>query len=218
MNQHKIELFGIPQSNFVRAVRIICEEKSIRYDYFPVNPHSIEADQIHPLGKIPGLRHGDVKLGESVAIVAYLDSLYPEKPMATAASSSQAGVVEQWISIVMTAVDPIFIRQYAFAYLFPETADGAVDRDAVNAALPKLKALIEMLDGALAGMDFLAAGCFTFADALLLSTLAAVQLFPEGRSALENAQNLARYVQLHSSRNSLIATDPWQDLQTGAAA
>lgn len=218
MDQLKIEIFGIPQSNFTRAVRIVCEEKSIRYDYVPVRPHSIEANQIHPLGKIPGLRHGGVSLGESGAIVAYLDGLYPEKPMAKASSDAQAGLVEQWTSIVMTAVDPIFIRQYVFAYMFPATPDGAVDRDTIKAALPKLKALIEMLDDALAGTNFLAAGCFSFADALLLSTLAAVRLFPEGRAAIDGAPNLARYFDLHSTRASFIATDPWQDLQKEGTA
>ena len=213
MNQHRIEIFGIPQSNFTRAVRIACAEKSIEYDYFPVQPHSPEANAIHPLGKIPGLRHGQLSLAESMAIVAYLDRLSPATPMASVNVDAHAGVVEQWVSIVMTAVDPIFIRQYVFANLFPDTADGTVDRDIVDAALPKLKALIAMLDGALAGTRFLAAGRFTFADALLLSTLAAVRLFPEGASAIDDAPHLARYFRLHSSRASFVATDPWQTSQ-----
>ena len=75
MSLHKIEIFGFPQSNFTRAVRIVCEEKSIEYEYFPVPPHSPEANAIHPLGKIPCLRHGEVSLGESSAIAAYLDRL-----------------------------------------------------------------------------------------------------------------------------------------------
>jgi glutathione S-transferase len=81
-----------------------------------------------------------------------------------------------------------------------------------------MKAFIELLDGALAGKDFLAAARFTFADALLLSTLAAVRLFPEGAQAIDAAPNLARYLILHSARASFIATDPWRTADTGATA
>jgi glutathione S-transferase len=208
MSLHKIEIFGFPQSNFTRAVRIVCEEKSIEYEHFPVPPHSPEANAIHPLGKIPCLRHGQVSLGESRAIVAYLDRLYPETPMVPASPQALAGEIEQWASIVATAVDPVLIRRYVFAYIFPATSDGAVDQAAVDAALPKLASIIGMLDSALADADFLAAGRFTFADALLLPILAAVRLFPEGERAISGAPNLARYYSLHSSRPSFLATAP----------
>jgi glutathione S-transferase len=213
MSQHKIEIFGVPQSNFTRAVRMVCAEKSVEYAYLPVRPHSPEARAVHPLGKIPGLRHGTLSLGESRAIVAYLDQLYPETPMVPSKPE-----VEQWVSIITTAVDPVLVRQYVFANIFPDTPDGTVDRAAVDATLPRLEALIAFLDGAVAGKDFLAAGCFTFADALLLSILAAVRLFPEGARAMESAPELSRYFMLHSSRPSFIATDPWQAPQQGEAA
>jgi glutathione S-transferase len=218
MSHNRIEIYGIPQSNFTRAVRMVCEEKAIDYDHLPVRPHSDEANAIHPLGKIPGLRYGQVRLGESRAIVAYLDRLYPETPMMPTGPGAPAAEAEQWFSIVMTAMDPVWIRQYVFANLFPQTSDGTVDRAVVDAALPTLKAQIELLDGALAGKDFLAAARFTFADALLLSSLAAVQLFPEGAQAIDAAPNLARYLNLHSSRASFIATDPWRTADAGATA
>jgi glutathione S-transferase len=209
MNQHRIESFGLPVSNFTRAVRIVCEEKSIAYHLRPVPPHSLEAMALHPLGKIPGLRHGDVTLGESRAIVAYLDRLFPETPLVPTAPLALAVEVEQWVSIITTAVDPVLVRQYVLAYLSPDTSDGAIDRKAVDSALPKLEALIGILDKAVAETGFLAAGRFTFADALLLPILAAVRLFPEGGRAIEGAPNLAGYFKLHSARPSFTATDPW---------
>jgi len=210
MNHLKPEIIGVPQSNFTRAVLMVCKEKAIAYDHYPLPPHSPEVNAIHPLGKIPVLRHGDITLGESMAIVAYLDSLSPETPMGTASTRAQTGMIEQWVSIVMTAVDPIFIRQYAFAYLFPKTPDGSVNRTEVEAALPALTKMIDVINSALASKDFLAAERFTFADALLLSTLAPVQLYPEGKHAIRNAPNLSRYLLLHSSRASFVATDPSQ--------
>jgi glutathione S-transferase len=216
--EHRIEIYGIPQGNFTRAVRMVCAEKAIDYDYFPVNPHSDEANAVHPLGKVPGLRHGDVRLGESRAIVAYLDRLYPETPMMPASPDAPAAEAEQWLSIIMTAMDPVWIRQYAFANLFPRTADGSADRAVIDAALPTLEAQAAVLDDALAGKDFIAAARFTFADALLLSTLAPVRLFPEGAHAIDAAPNLARYFSRHASRASFMATDPRPAADAGGAA
>ena len=60
-----------------------------------------------------------------------------------------AALVEQWISIVNTTVDPVLMRQYLVAYLFPGTADGKPDRARIEAALPKMPALFDLLDKAL---------------------------------------------------------------------
>ena len=117
--------------------------------------------------------------------------------------------VEQWVSIVATSVDPVLVRKYVFAYLFPDPGERRVcgyqrwnDRE-------DEEALIAMLDARVADTGFLAAGRFTFADALLLSTLAAVRLYPEGAGAIDAAPNLARYLDRHSARPSFVATDPW---------
>jgi glutathione S-transferase len=206
--QSRIEIFGVPQSNFTRAVRIACAEKSIEYDYHPVPPHSPEVVAIHPLGKIPVLRHGELMLAESWPIASYLDRLFPQTPMILVGEAARTAEIEQWVSIVAMSVDPLLVREYAFAYLFPATPDGSVDRATVEEVLPRLKGLMAILDARVADTEFLAAGRFTFADALLLSTLAAVRQFPEGASAIAAAPNLSRYLERHSRRASLIATNP----------
>lgn len=212
MDQHnRIEIVGIPQSNFVRAVRIACEEKSIEYDHYPDRPHSASVAAIHPLGKVPVMRHGDVTLAESWPIVAYLDRVFPGTPMMQAETSELTAEIEQWVSIAGTAVDLILVRKYAFAYLFPGTPDGAVNRAAIDEVLPKMEALITMLDARVAPTGFLAAGKFTFADALLLATLDAVRRLPEGGASIEAAPRLSSYVARHCARPSLVRTDPWTE-------
>jgi glutathione S-transferase len=69
----KIQIIGVPQSNYVWVVRMACEEKGVPYDLVPARPHSPEVDAIHPLGKIPAMRHGDIALCESKAIASYID-------------------------------------------------------------------------------------------------------------------------------------------------
>ena len=62
-----LEIIGIPLSNYVRSIRMLCEEKGVPYTLKPVPPHSPDVIAIHPAGQIPCLRHGDVALFESKA-------------------------------------------------------------------------------------------------------------------------------------------------------
>jgi len=110
-----IEIFGMAQCNYLRAVRMAALEKSIAHIHHPVMPHSPEAQTAHPMGLVPGLRHGEVNLGESQAIIAYLDGRYPDTPMGPAGPPAEAAEIAQWSSIVATAVDRIFVRRYMFA-------------------------------------------------------------------------------------------------------
>src|SRR6185312_10166640 len=98
-------------------------------------PHTPVVNSIHPLGKIPAMRHGDVSLCESRAICAYVDRMF-EGPELMPADPVAAAQVEQWLSLVNTAIDPVWIRQYAAAYVFPGTPDKSPNRAAIEAALP----------------------------------------------------------------------------------
>ena len=82
----ELQIIGGPQSNFVWTTRIVCAEKGVPYQHISVMPHTPEVDAIHPFGKIPVMRHGDVTLCESRAIISYIDrtfdgpSLTPRDP------------------------------------------------------------------------------------------------------------------------------------------
>lgn len=208
IDHHIIKIFGMYRSNFVRAVRIACEEKQIAYEYYPVQPHSPLVVAIHPLGKVPVMRHGDLTLAEAWPIVAYLDRLYPETPMIKADTIALTAEIEQWVSIVATSIDPVMVRGYIDAYRFPGTPDRAANRAGIEEALPKMERMITMLDSRVAATGFLAASRFTFADALLLSTLIPVRRLPEGAAAIEAAPNLLQYLERHSVRPSFGVTDP----------
>jgi glutathione S-transferase len=206
--QAPIEILGTPYSNFVRAVRMAIAEKGIPYDYAPVAPNSPEARAVHPLGLVPGLRHGEVVLGESQAIIAYLDSLWTERPMGPSGPAAEAADVIQWISIVATTVDQTLIRRYVVPYVFPKGADGAPDRAAIDAVLPRLSEVFAALETRLTGRDYLAANRFTFADALLLTTLNPTFRYPEAAEIASGAPAIRRYFELHSLRPSFVDTKP----------
>jgi len=77
----ELQIIGAPQSNYVWVTRIACHEKGVPYTLVPVMPHTPEVDAIHPLGKIPALRHGDLMLAESRAICFYIDHAFNGPPL-----------------------------------------------------------------------------------------------------------------------------------------
>jgi glutathione S-transferase len=85
-----LELIGGPQSNYVWTCRIALAEKGVPYTLTATMPHTPAADVIHPLGKIPSLRHGDVTLAESRAICLYIDRTFSGPPLVPADTAAAA--------------------------------------------------------------------------------------------------------------------------------
>jgi hypothetical protein len=64
------EIIGSIRSTYTRAICMVCEEKKIEYTLTEKLLHAPEIFAIHPFGKMPVLRHGDVALFESKAGLA----------------------------------------------------------------------------------------------------------------------------------------------------
>src|SRR5215470_17927282 len=116
----ELEIIGGPQSNFVWVTRIVCAEKGIPHKSVAVMPHTSEVQAIHPLGKIPAMRHGDITLCESRAICLYIDRTF-DGPSLMPSDCRQAAETEQWVSIITTTIDPVSWRPYVGGYAFPHT-------------------------------------------------------------------------------------------------
>jgi len=202
-----LKIIGVPQSNFVWVVRMACAEKGVPYELVPVRPHTPEIDAVHPLGRIPGMRHGDLALFESKAIATYIDRAFPG-PKLIPDDPAQAGLVEQWVSFINTTLDPVMVRGYLLAYFFPGTPDGAPDRARIDAALPAMRQQIGILDRAVTATGFLAGPAFTLADIDLLPILYYLLRLPEGGEMVKEHRNLHTYYERHAERPSFKATVP----------
>jgi glutathione S-transferase len=198
----ELQIIGGPQSNYVRVARIACAEKGVPYTLVPVSPHTPEVDAIHPFGKIPVMRHGDVTLSESRAICFYIDHAFDGPPLAPQDPVNGARS-EEWISLVNTTIDPLLIRQYLRAYFFPGASDGRPDRAAIDAALPKMEEHFSVLDRAVAKTGHLVGDGFTLADMNLLPILFFMAKGPESRAILRRSANLEAYAERHMARASL---------------
>ena len=121
---HTLEITGVAQSTYVRTVRIACEEKGVAYRLTPVLPHSPRVAAIHPLGKIPVLSHGEVRLFESRAIVGYLARVFPG-PKLFADDAVQGAQIEQWVSMANSAIIPK-LNVYLQSYFRPDARKLAI--------------------------------------------------------------------------------------------
>jgi glutathione S-transferase len=203
----KPEIIGSARSTYTWAVRMVCEEKGIEYILTEKMLGAPELAAIHPLGKMPVLRHGDVELFESKAIATYLDRSFPE-PDVFPSDPRLAALTEQWVSLVNTVMDRTLIRTYVLAYIAPKTVDGKPDRGAIEGMMPEIARQLGILDEAVMRTGYLVDDRFTFADINLLPILYRVQQFPEGANALATATHLAAYYDRHATRPSFRNTTP----------
>ncbi len=201
-----VELIGAAQSTFVRTVRIACEEKGVAYRLTPARPHSPEVNAIHPLGKVPVMRHGEFQLFESKAIATYIDRAFAG-PKLFPGDAMLGAQIEQWVSVANTAIFPV-LTAYLQSYFFPRTADGKPDRVTIDRVLPDVQAHVALLNKAVADTGHLAGSSFTYADMNLLPALAYLRELPEGSKILAGAKELTRYFDRHNARPSLKATVP----------
>lgn len=203
----KLEIIGAPQSNFVRTARMACMEKGVDYTLIPARPHSPDVDAIHPFGKIPVMRHGDVVLCETRAICGYIDMAFDGPPLIPR-NPVGAAHTEQWVSLVNTGFDLVFARQYLLAYFFSGLPDSAPDRARIEAALPKMREMFGLLDRELAQRPYLAGSDFTLADAFLLPLMHYMRLMPESAEMVRGSPNVVAWFDRVSARASAMATEP----------
>ncbi len=203
----RLEIIGIPQSTYVRTSRLAAHEKGVDYDLAAEPPHAPAVLAIHPFGKVPVMRHGDLELYESSAINNYIDRAFDGPPLVPA-DPAGAARVEQWVSVVNTVMDPLMVRRFLFAYLFPQGADGKPDRAAIGACLPDLDRQIGVLDAALAETPFLAGDALTLADLNLVPIVHYLKNTPEGGERVPGAKNLSAWFDRMSGRDSVKATVP----------
>ena len=201
-------LFGIPHSTYTRTARMALIEKRVDFDFETVELGSADHLALHPFGKIPILRHGDLTLYETFAIARYVDeafhgpSLQPSEPVLRAEMT-------QWVSATIDYIYPALIRDYLLAgYIRPQMAGQPPNREAVDAALPALRRTLDILDRAVAGRTVLVGDAESVADLLLMPILFYMSWAPESAEAMGGLSNLSAWLEGQSARPSAQQTVP----------
>jgi glutathione S-transferase len=201
-----LEIIGVPFSNYVRSIRMLCEEKGVAYKLTPARPHSPEVNAIHPAGQVPCMKHGEANLFESKAIATYIDKAFPGDAFIPN-DALGAAKVEQWVSYGNAKVDKWIMREFVVPSVFFDKAKGP-DTARINAALPEIEKCAKVLDGALAKTSHLAGNGLTYADMNVLPMLVTFQGFPAGKELLAKFPNLSAYIAKLGDRSSFKNTAP----------
>lgn len=124
-----MQLLGAPGSPFFRKCRIVLEEKQTPYE--PVLqrpfPKTAELLAVHPMGKVPILKDGDLVIPDSSVICAYLERAHPACPMypAGAADFARALFLETYADSAMYAATIwLYVER-----VMHEDCDGACRQD-----------------------------------------------------------------------------------------
>jgi glutathione S-transferase len=202
----ELEIMGVPFSNYVRSIRMLCEEKRVAYKLVPSLPHSPEVKAVHPAGQIPVLRHGDVALFESKAIATYIDRSFPG-PKFIPEDALGLSQVEQWVSYGNVKVDRWIMREFVVPSAFFDKAKGP-DTARIAAAMPEIEKCCKALDEAVAKTGYLVGSDPTYADMNVIPMLATLQNFPAGKAIVAKYGALPAYVARFVERPSFKKTAP----------
>lgn len=98
MNEH-LKLYGYWRSSAACRVRIALNLKGLDYEQVPVHlirdggeQHAPDYALTHPQKLVPVLQHGERKVRQSLAIMEYLEELWPDPPLLPLAARDRARV------------------------------------------------------------------------------------------------------------------------------
>ena len=187
-----IRLYHVPQSRSARILWLL-EELGLEYEIesLSMQDGSMKRPEylaVHPLGRVPALRDGEVTLFESGAIAQYLLEKYGQGRLEPAADSPERPAFLQWLHwSEATLMIPVseYIR---FGVRPPEP-----ERNPAAAEIARGRAheALRALDAALAGREFLLESGFSAADVMMSAGVRIARilgLLPE------DSANLAAYL------------------------
>jgi glutathione S-transferase len=200
-------LYGFPQSTYVRTARMALDEKGVPYALEALLPGAPELKALHPFGRIPAFRHGDLILFETLAIARYVDEAFPGPPLQPDDVVARA-VMTQWVSAIIDSVYPSLVRDYLLIYIRARMTGGEPDRTRIDAALPGMERAFEVLEHRLSEAPFLAGEAMTLADLFLLPIMDYMRAMPESAGLLPGFARLGAWQDRVGERHSARTTAP----------
>jgi glutathione S-transferase len=141
---------------------------------------------INPMGKVPAITHKGQIITECAAICAYLADAFPEAGLAPPAG--ERGAYYRWLFFMAGPFEAALTNK-SLGVEVPPDKEGMV-------GYGQLARVLDTLEGALDGRDYIAAGHFTAADCYVGAQLAFQMMFGN----VEKRPNFAAYVQRLQAR------------------
>lgn len=195
-----LKLYFAPKSRAVRVAWIL-EELGLDYELhsFALGDPAMRAPEfraLHPMGRVPVLEDGDVKIMESGAIVEYLIARHGDGRLRPAPDSADFPAYLQWLHYAEGMIMPPINSYMVETFFLPPERQSQVH---AKRALKLLGQMMGAVDAALEGREHLA-GDFSAAD---IMTGSAVMSARRIGVLLDDLPNLQAYVARLSARPAL---------------
>jgi glutathione S-transferase len=207
---------GVPGSPYVRSVLLALEEKRVAYELRRMHPADVRTDRhlaLHPFGRIPIVEHGDFVLYETQAVLRYLDAVVPD-PALTPDEPRETARMNQLLGIVDCYVFPSISAAIVFNRVIAPRFGRPGDETAVQAALPRARVCIDVLEDLLGANAFLVGPRLTLADLHLAPHVDFFAAVPEGAALLAGTR-LLQWLERMRARPGMHATS-WEALSAAA--
>ncbi len=166
-----MKIYGANLSPYVRKVLAVARLKGLEYAHEPTVPGSDDPDflKISPLGKIPALEDGDLRIPDSTAICEYFEEIAPSPPAlpATATERARCRWIEEFADTKWTEIMSVFFFERKMKALFKlgETDEARLAKIAAE-QVPRWAPEVE---GMVPGEGYLFGGELSVADIALVS-------------------------------------------------
>lgn len=181
-----MKLFWAPQTRAQRAIWLL-EEVGIPYEMERVElggaAHSEEFLAASPMGKVPAIVDGEVRMAESAAICLYVADRYSPGNLAPSLDDARRGQFLYWTLYTPAVVEPAMSEKF-----------NKVESNRQRSGWGDFDLMIETWDRALDGEEWILGDRFTVADVMLGSSAYFMALFgmlPETRNLREYADRCA---------------------------
>jgi len=166
-----MKLYWSPKTRSSRALWML-EEAGVDYDLELVDigavarQDSAEFLEASPMGKVPALADGDVKMSESSAICLYIADRYSPGNLAPAIDDPLRGKFLYWLMYTPAVVEPAMSEKFS-----------GTETNRFRSGWGDFDLMIETLEKGIAGKTWILGEQFTAADVMLGSSTVFLRLF-----------------------------------------
>lgn len=176
-------IYGIPQSTYVRTVRLLLEEAGIEYDLKPVDIFNGETKSPeylakHPFGKVPTLEVDGEILYETSAIAEYLNIALANNKFKLSTPMLQARMRQ-----IMAIIDSYFyspaVTTIVIQRLIIPSQGGQTDEDKVKNAIAPAQTALQAIEAIATCNPYLLGSEIGIADFYLIPIFVYLSKTPE---------------------------------------
>ena len=206
-----LELHGYSPSVYSWIARLALHEKSVEYLWREVDPFADDVPayylEANPFGRVPTLFHDGFVLYETVAIVRYVDEIFPGPSLQPDSAKGRARALQIASVVDAHAYRPLVRQVFSHDVWRPLHGEPS-DEAEIDAGLAAAPTVLSTLDGFIGDDGFAVGGSLSLADLHLAPMIAYFAASGPGRALLHDHSSLDAWWSRTSRRPSVRETNP----------